>query len=92
MLLGRLGAQRLDQQGRDWKSFPRIGSGTAIPRPDCRTFPETGFRVCRALLDYYTSHGLSLPGQPGLSFDESLALFGLPLSDERFERLSDGRT
>lgn len=94
VLIGRVGADRLEQQGRDWRTFVQVantGSGAAVPRSDCRYFAETGHQVCGAFLDYYTSHGLNFPGQPGLSFHESLALFGLPLSDVRIERLLDGR-
>ncbi len=94
VLIGRVGHDRLVQQGRDWRGFVQVantGSGAAVPRDDCRYFEETGHRICGAFLEYFNSHGLSFPGQPGITFEESLALFGLPLSDERTERLLDGR-
>src|SRR5262252_2965171 len=41
VLLGRLGADRLQQQGRDWFTFPKSGAQNG-----CRFFPETGHNVC----------------------------------------------
>ncbi|MEI6179300.1 MAG: hypothetical protein WCP31_00985 [Chloroflexales bacterium] len=76
VLLGRLGADRLSQQGRDWQSFPK-----AAPQADCRFFPETGHNVCGRILEAWHTNGLELDGQFGKSEGENLALFGLPLSD-----------
>jgi len=88
VLLGRLGADRLAQQGRDWRSaFPPAG-----PQPGCRFFPETGHSVCGRILEAWRASGLEFDGRPGISEAESLALFGLPLSGLVSERLSDGRT
>jgi hypothetical protein len=75
VLLGRLGVDRLQQQGRDWFTFPK-GS----EQPGCRFFAETGHAVCGAFLDYFHLHGLDL-AQPMTTEAESLALFGLPLSE-----------
>lgn len=80
VLLGRLGADRLAQLGVDWRQFPR-----SEPMRGCRYFPETGHNVCRAFLAAWRANGLELDGRPGKSDAESLALFGLPLSDERTE-------
>ena len=44
VLLGRLGVDRLTQQGRDWFTFPKTEAQT-----DCRFFPETGHNVCGAI-------------------------------------------
>jgi hypothetical protein len=85
VLLGRIGVERLEQQGRDWHDFPVIGPGA-----DCRTFSETGHSICRAFLSYWEEHGFELDGQPGVSYSESLALFGLPLSDIHIEEI-EGR-
>ncbi|HWQ13087.1 MAG TPA: DUF4352 domain-containing protein [Roseiflexaceae bacterium] len=86
MLLGRLGADRLAQQGRDWFTFPKSG-----PQPGCRFFPETGQSVCGDILAAWRASGLELDGRAGKSEAESLALFGLPLSGLVTETLGDGR-
>jgi hypothetical protein len=84
VLLGRLGADRLQQQGRDPFLFPKDP-----PQGDCITF-ETGHSVCGAILAAWQASGLEFDGRPGPSFDESLALFGLPLSSPKPE-LIEGR-
>jgi polysaccharide biosynthesis protein PslG len=87
VLLGRLGVDRLQQQGRDWFTFPK-GS----EQPGCRFFAESGHALCGAFLNYFRTHGLDL-GQPGTSEAESLALFGLPLSEASDEvNPTDGQT
>jgi hypothetical protein len=83
--LGRLGADRLQQQGRDWFTFPKA-SGTG-----CKVFAQTGHAVCGRFLTMWQRYGLSLDGKKGVSESESLALFGLPLSGVMTERLSDGK-
>jgi Tol biopolymer transport system component len=87
VLLGRVGVDVLEQQGRDWRNFP-----TSQPQPGCRFFPETGHNVCGDILLAWRASGLELDGVPGISQEESLALFGLPISEARPERLSDGET
>jgi hypothetical protein len=87
VLIGRMGADRLSQLRRDWKTFP-----PAAPAADCRTFAETGHAVCGELLTAWQSSGLNLDGDPSISDSESLALFGLPLSSPTPERGSDGKT
>ncbi len=86
VLLGRLSADRLVQQSRNWESFPQTGN-----QPDCRYFPETNQSVCGAILAAWRSDGLELDGRPGKSEGENLALFGLPISPPQVETLSDGR-
>jgi serpin B len=76
VLLGRVGVEALQQQGRDWHSFP-----ASEPQEGCRSFAETGHNVCGAILQMWQGNGLELDGAPGTSTAESLALFGLPLSD-----------
>jgi hypothetical protein len=85
VLLGRLGAGYLEQQGRNWFTFP-----TSQPRDGCRFFAETGHNVCGEFLNYWRSNGLEIDGRPGKTEAESLALFGLPLSDEQTETF-DGK-
>lgn len=84
--LGRLGADRLQQQGRDWFTFAKTSAGG-----DCKVFAQTGHTVCGRFLTMWKRYGLSLDGQKGVSESESLALFGLPLSGVLTERLSDGK-
>ena len=85
VLLGRLGADRLAQQNRDWNLFPKTGQ-----QPNCRYFPETQQRVCGAFLTAWRANGLELDGRRGKSEAENLALWGLPLSDPKPELL-EGR-
>lgn len=80
VLLGRIGVEALEQQGRDWTSFPRSEASA-----ECQYFPETGHNVCGAILQAWEANGLAFDNQPGSTPAESLALFGLPLSDEMTE-------
>src|SRR5262245_54774963 len=45
VLLGRLGADRLAQLGKDWQTYPKGGN-----QPGCRYFPETDQSVCGTIL------------------------------------------
>jgi sortase (surface protein transpeptidase) len=87
VLLGRIGADRLRQLGRDWKRFPSADAG-----PECRAFAETGHAICGEFLAAWQASGLNFDSDPSISEPESLALFGLPLSDAHEERQSDGKT
>lgn len=82
VLLGRIGVETLERQGRDWQAFPKSEA-----QENCRFFPETGHNVCGAILAAWQASGIELDGQRGISFAESLALFGLPLSDEQAETI-----
>ena len=82
VLIGRLGADRLQQQGRDWFTFPK-----SEPKTDCRFFSETGHNICGAILAAWRAQGLDLDGRRAVSEAESLGLFGLPLSDEQTETI-----
>ncbi len=86
VLLGRLGADRLAQQGRDPFTFPKNGQ-----QPGCRFFPETGQSACGDILKAWHANGLEFDGKKGKSEAENLALFGLPLSSPQIETLSDGK-
>jgi hypothetical protein len=83
--LGRLGAELLDQQGRDWRAFP-----TADPASP-HYFAVTGHAIAPEFWDYWSDHGLDL-GDRGVSFRESVALFGYPLSEPMMETNADGDT
>jgi hypothetical protein len=97
VLLGRLGAERLQQVGRDWQAEGR----EAGPLPNCLWFPETGHNVCnqappiandaiQGIRDYWQRIGLEFDGEVGISHVESLALWGLPLTQARVETNSSG--
>ncbi len=86
VLLGRLGADILVQQGRPWETLPR-----EQPRAGCLYFPETQHNICEPFLSYWRTHGVEF-GDPGVSFRESLALFGLPLTGVNVESNRDGFT
>lgn len=85
VLLGRLGADRLSQLGKDWQSYPKSGNQVG-----CRYFPETNQSVCGAILKAWRANGLEIDGKRGKSEAENLALFGLPLSGLVTERMADG--
>jgi hypothetical protein len=85
VLLGRLGDEQLQRQGRDWKSFPK-----GQQRAGCQFFEATGHTVCEPFLSYWRGHGLEFDGRAGGSFAESLALIGLPLSESAVETNSSG--
>jgi hypothetical protein len=86
VLLGRLGVDRLAQQGRDWFSFPK-----GAQQQGCRFFPETGHNVCGDILKAWRASGLEFDGQRGKSEAENLALFGMPLSDPQTEDTPSGK-
>jgi hypothetical protein len=87
VLLGRLGFDSLVKQGRDWQTFPK-GDPSAP-----HYFAETGHAIAPQFWSYWSSHGLEFDGRPGKSFQESLALFGFPLSEPIMEQsVTDGNT
>lgn len=86
VLLGHLGVETLQAQGRDWQTF-----ATVEDAPEgCLYFVETRHSLCGAFQEYWQRHGLELDRQEGSSYAESLALFGLPISEPHEERLEDG--
>ena len=76
--LGRLGVEVLEKNGRLWEHFIR-----GNPEAE-HYFQETGHTIDPLFIDYWTTHGLDF-GDPGVSFRESLALFGLPISELMIE-------
>ncbi len=78
VLLGRLGGKAAQDAAED-------------PREGCRFFAETGQNICGNVLSAWRASGLELDGRRGKTEGESLALFGLPLTGLRSERLDDGR-
>src|SRR3712207_79638 len=91
VLLGRLGEDNLLKAGRDWRAEYRA------ERPedaDCeqRTTDGKVFLLCGPIRGYYKTHGLEFDGRPGFSEAESLALFGLPLTQPKLETNASGDT
>lgn len=85
--LGRLGADHLARLGRVWQAPPE-----AAPRAECRFFAETRRNLCGGFFAAWRAAGIENDGLRGISEAESLALFGLPLTDEQDETLADGRS
>jgi hypothetical protein len=92
VLLGLLGEEGLQQQGIDWQTQP-VSPG---PIAGCMWFPETRHNVCDqppgdGFASYWASHGLEFDAQPGKRYAESLALFGLPIT-EPFQSTINGQS
>jgi len=79
VLLGRLGADALQRADRDWRDFPKASASAP------HYFPQTGHAIAPPFWLYWSSHGLAFDQKPETSFEESLALFGLPLSEAPVE-------
>nr|MBA3943958.1 hypothetical protein [Herpetosiphonaceae bacterium] len=87
VLLGRLGAELLQAQGRDWHNEPNNGNplgGT------CQHFDTTNRDVCGPFLGYWLGHGLQAPALS--TYNRSLLLFGLPLTGVKMETNPNGDT
>jgi hypothetical protein len=90
VLLGLLGEEVLQQQGIDWHTQP-VSPG---PVASCLWFQQTQHNVCdqapnSGFKQYWTTHGLDFDGRAGKSYGESLALFGLPIT-EPFQQTING--
>ncbi|MEM8535016.1 MAG: hypothetical protein AAGF95_29540 [Chloroflexota bacterium] len=78
VLLGRLGVVDAEQRGLlDNEAFQPT---TIVDEGNCRYFAETGHNLCGAFWGYWQAQGLEF-GDTGVSFRESLALFGYPISE-----------
>jgi ELWxxDGT repeat protein len=84
VLLGRLGAEAVERAEPDM--------APATPRDGCRFFAEMQRNVCGDFLAYWQANGLNLDGASGFTDQESLALFGLPITGEVERELEDGNT
>ncbi len=89
VLLGRLGDDTLLKQGRDWR---REYVRQPLDSSACEAVNTDGqdFILCPPFRDYYRAHGLEFDDRPGASPAESLALFGLPLTQAKMETNSSG--
>lgn len=85
VLLGRLGDDQLRQQGIAWEDLPKASPDA----PDY--FAETGHAIAPEFKAYWHSHGLEM-GSQGTTLAESLALFGLPISEPTTTTNSSGDT
>jgi hypothetical protein len=82
VLLGRLGGESVAQGG----------PATETPRDGCVFFAETGFNICGEILTAWRANGLELDGRRGKTTQESLGLFGYPLTGMIETTTSDGKT
>jgi spore germination protein len=78
-LLGRLGAADADRRGLDDHAAFAPVDNPASSGGDY--FAATGHTLSGPFRDYWHSHGLEF-GDAGVSYRESLALFGYPISEE----------
>ncbi len=76
VLLGRLGAELLEYRGIDWQK----GEWQEAPIDGCLYFAETKKNVCGEILQRWQSDGIDLNGNGVIEHNDSLALFGLPLT------------
>lgn len=85
VLLGRLGNEVLLAMDRDWMTFPKAD-------PSAENYmAATGHAIAPEFYAYWSSNGLDL-GDDGVSFRESLALFGYPISPAEMETNMAGDT
>ncbi|HET8631890.1 MAG TPA: hypothetical protein VFL91_31075 [Thermomicrobiales bacterium] len=89
ILFGLLG--REDAQRRGLTGTPPFTPQAAAANPACEYVPQTGHNLCYAVSAYWHARGLDF-GDPGVSYRESLALFGYPLCEEFSMTLEDGKT
>jgi hypothetical protein len=85
--LGRVGAEALVRAALN--AAPAAEGPTGV---DCYVFPETGLPVCDAFRAAWQSFGRDLDGDGLVNANESLALFGLPLSGPQWLTLHDEQT
>lgn len=81
--LYRMGDLILKDRGYDWQSKP----GETEHYRNCVYFEQTHYNVCNydggsGFAQYWQTHGLEFDGKRGFSYNESLALFGFPLTED----------
>jgi hypothetical protein len=84
VLLGRLGAEALANSGRVWQSLPAASASAP------HFFDRTRQAIAAEFWNYWSGRGLNFSGSTG-SFEESLALFGYPISGAQPEPGDDGK-
>jgi D-alanyl-D-alanine carboxypeptidase len=70
---GRLGAELIDSESSDPDQEPEVD------REDPYYFEQTGYSIGAEFQDHWAGNGLEF-GDEGVSFPESLALYGFPIS------------
>jgi len=91
VLLDRLGTrQEADLCLLDDEPFRYIG-GDEGPDARCLYFREAGHYVCDSFVFFWRDHGVEM-GDPGISYRESLALFGFLPGEPFMTTNSDGDT
>lgn len=90
--LGRIGVEILARSGVDWQVQPTSPG----PAPGCLYFEITRHNVCNqqrgiGFLNTWSSNGLSFDGRSGVSYAESLALLGYPITEPYSYTFADGR-
>ena len=85
ILLGRLGVNVLAANGVDWLTLPKADPS------DQHYMAATGQAIAPEFWEHWSSHGLDF-GDEGISFRESLALFGYPVTPAEVETNADGDT
>ncbi|MGQ9483032.1 cellulase family glycosylhydrolase [Chloroflexus sp.] len=92
VLLGRLGDELLQRSGRNWRTFPTVSNDSVIQShtTNCRRFDITRFIVCDPFMRAWQAQGLEFDGRSDISFSESLALWGLPISPMQWETTPSG--
>lgn len=83
ILVGRLGIEQLESSNRDVVILP----GVDQPKKGCQFFEDTGYNLCPPFLKYWKNNGIELSGVSGTSDEESLALFGKPISKVKIETI-----
>lgn len=84
VLLGRLGAEQIGRL--------QIASLSEEPLDGCLRFEQTQHIVCDEFAEAWQRDGLEFDGRPGKRFDESLSLFGLPVTGRMLMTLGDGKS
>jgi Tol biopolymer transport system component len=80
-LLGRLGFEDAERRGLfEHPAFKKLPFDTQSDQHS-DFFPVTGHRISHGFRNYWRSHGLDL-GDAGVSYRESVGLFGYPISEE----------
>lgn len=80
VLFGRLAADWLLAQGRDWQTFPKADPAAA------HYFAETGHAIAPQFWGFWSRNGLEFDGNAkAKSMAESPALFGYPISEAQME-------
>jgi LPXTG-site transpeptidase (sortase) family protein len=81
VLLGRIGGERVGEVA---------SAQPAAAESGCKPFVATGRAVCGEILAAWRASGLNLDGDPHISEQESMALFGMPLTDAQYEDTASG--